>query len=114
MSPRIRARGSARRLQGRFRPESAIPLLDIAPMRILLAAALLAAATPALADSTTGVILAFDRQADVIVMEDKTIWQLNPTTLIPADLAAGDRITIEFTSAGDDGVRSVDALVKAE
>ena len=81
-------------------------------MRILFAVALLAAATPALADTTTGTIVAFDRQADVIVMGDKTIWQLNPNTLIPADLAAGDTITIEFTSTGDDGVRSVDALVK--
>ena len=81
-------------------------------MRKLLAVAFLAAATPAFADTTTGIIVAFDRQADVIVMDDKTIWQLSPTTLIPADLAAGDTITIEFTSAGDDGVRSVDALVK--
>lgn len=81
-------------------------------MRTLLAAAILAVATPALADTTTGTVLAFDRQADIIVMGDKTIWKLNPDTLIPADLAAGDTITIEFTSTGDDGVKSVDALVK--
>ena len=83
-------------------------------MRIMIAAAFLAAATPAFADNTTGKVLAFDRQSDIIVMEDKTIWQLAPTTLIPADLAAGDTITIEFTSFGDDGIASVNALVKAE
>jgi hypothetical protein len=82
-------------------------------MRLFIAAAaLLAVATPALADETTGTIVAFDRQADIIVMGDKTIWQLNPNTLIPADLGAGDTIKIEFTSTGDDGVKSVDKLTK--
>ncbi len=80
-------------------------------MRILIAAAVLAA-TPVFADETTGTVLAFDRQADVIIMDDKTVWQLNPETRIPADLAAGDTITINFTSVGDDGVASVDELVK--
>ena len=73
-----------------------------------------AAATAARADETTGTILAFDRAADVIVMEDKSIWQLQPTTLIPADLAAGDRITITFTSAGDSGVGKVLSLEKQQ
>ena len=82
-------------------------------MRTLLAAAaILAVATPALADETTGTVLAFDRQADIIVMGDKTIWQLNPNTLIPADLAAGDTVKMTFTSTGDDGVASVDMLEK--
>jgi hypothetical protein len=81
-------------------------------MRTLIAALLIATAAPAFADTTTGTIVAFDRQADIIVMGDKTIWQLNPDTLIPADLAAGDTVTIEFTSTGDDGVKSVDALKK--
>ena len=81
-------------------------------MRILIAAALLAAATPAIADQTTGTILAFDRQADIIVMADKTIWQLNPKTLIPADLAAGDTVTIVFTSTGENGIGEVTELKK--
>lgn len=81
-------------------------------MRALAAALAIFVAAPALADSTEGTILAFDRQADLLVMEDKTIWALNPNTLIPADLAAGDRIRITYTSAGDDGVISVDTLEK--
>ena len=82
-------------------------------MRNLLAAAvILVIATPSFADSTTGKILAFDRQADVIVMSDKTVWQLTPSTLIPADLAAGDTVKMTFTSFGDDGVASVDKLEK--
>ena len=75
-------------------------------------AALLLLAGPALADTTSGTILAFDRQADVLIMTDKTVWQLSPKTLIPADLAAGDTVTISFTSLGDDGVASVDSLEK--
>lgn len=74
--------------------------------------AILVVATPVIADTTTGTVLAFDRQADVIVMTDKTVWQLNPSTLIPADLAAGDAIKMTFTSFGDDGVKSVDTLEK--
>lgn len=83
-------------------------------MRMLLAAALLAVATPVLADQTTGTVLAFDREAGVVIMADKTVWQLGAETRIPADLVAGDVITIDFTSAGDDGVRSVEALIKEE
>lgn len=80
-------------------------------MRYLLALAAFAAlASPALADETTGKIVAFDRKANVLVMEDKTIWKLSDQTVIPEDLAAGETIKITFTSAGDDGVKSVDQL----
>jgi hypothetical protein len=82
-------------------------------MRTLFATLLLVAATPALADETTGTILAFDRQADVIVMTDNTVWQLSPKTLIPADLAAGDTITIIFTNTGENGVGNVTELRKS-
>lgn len=80
-------------------------------MRYLLALAAFAAlATPALADETTGTIVAFDRKANILVMEDKTIWKLSDQTVIPDDLTAGETIKIIFTSAGDDGVKSVDQL----
>lgn len=80
-------------------------------MRYLLALAAFAAlATPALADETTGTIVAFDRKANVLVMEDKTIWKLSDQTVIPEDLVAGETIKIIFTSTGDDGVKSVDQL----
>ena len=82
-------------------------------MRAILAAALLAA-SPALADSTTGTIAAFDRAADVIVMEDKTIWRLGGDTLIPADLEAGDVVTIEFVSSGDSGWGKIVSLTKKD
>lgn len=75
-------------------------------------AAIFLVATPALADETSGTVLAFDRQAHVIVMEDKTVWPLTDKTLVSDDLVAGDIITIVFTSDGDNGVVSVDSVTK--
>ena len=81
-------------------------------MRALLAAALLAAATPALADETTGVILAYDRADNVIVLTDRTVWELGAKTLVPADLKAGDTIRIDFEAAGENGIARIDSLEK--
>ena len=78
----------------------------------LLAAGLLTLALPAQADSVTGVILAFDRQADILVLEDKTIYELSADTLIPADLAAGDTVTVDYESAGEDGITKISSLTK--
>ena len=82
-------------------------------MRYLLTLAAFAAlVTPAFADTTTGVVVAFDRKANVLVMDDKTIWQLSKDTVVPDGLLAGDTVKITFTSTGDDGVKSVDQLEK--
>lgn len=67
-------------------------------------------ATPVLADTTSGTVLAYDRVAKILIMEDKTIWRLSDTTVIPENLVAGDTIKITFTSGGDEGVRSVNVL----
>ena len=80
-------------------------------MRLLLAIAAFAAlASPALADTTTGTVLAFDRKANVLIMEDKTIWKLTSETVIPDGLVAGENVRITYTSLGDDGIKSVDKL----
>lgn len=79
-------------------------------MRILLAAALLATATPALADETSGVIVAFDRVANVLVLEDSTVWTLSAALALPENLVAGEKVHIVYTSEGDNGVKSVDAV----
>ena len=84
-------------------------------MRTAALAALLALpAGLAAADDTTGTIVAFDRAADVIVLQDRTVWELGAKTLIPADLEAGDRVKITFTSAGDSGVGTIVSLEKLE
>lgn len=80
-------------------------------MRNLLAAAIvMAAATPVFADFTQGTVLAYDRVAHVIVMDDKTVWTLSEETVVPEGLEAGDLVKIEFTGAGDDGIASVEAI----
>lgn len=80
-------------------------------MRILSGIAALALlAGPALADSTTGTILAFDRVSLILVMEDMTVWQISADAKKPDDLVAGDTVKITYTSAGDNGVASVQSL----
>lgn len=79
-------------------------------MRILIAAALLAAATPALADTANGTVFAYDAKANILVLDDKTIWQLGANTIVPDMLTPGDKIIIDFTSAGDDGIASVEKI----
>jgi hypothetical protein len=76
---------------------------------------LLAMSGAALADSTVGTVLAFDRQALLIVLEDKTVWSLEGSDATPpADLKAGDRIEIDFLSAGDDGITKIQPVKLAE
>ena len=95
-------------------------------MRLLKPLALLAvlAATPAHADSTTGTVVAFDRVDLVLVLEDKTIWEIVPADLalpgevgiglelVADDLKAGDEITMDFESAGESGVGKINSITR--
>ena len=77
-----------------------------------LAAALALTALPAFADSTSGTILAFDRVERIIVMTDKTVWEIPQTVELPDKLMAGDKITIDFDSNGDNGVGSYNSITR--
>jgi hypothetical protein len=60
------------------------PYSDAVGMRFLPPSTLIVcAAFPTFADETTGKIQAFDRFARIIVMTDKTVWQLAPTPRRP-------------------------------
>ena len=73
-------------------------------MRVLLAAALLAAATlPAFADQTGGTVAAFDAATNTLTLTDKTVWILPKDTVLPEGTAPGDRVEIVYTSAADNG-----------
>lgn len=76
-------------------------------LALLVAGALV---TPAFADETEGLILSFDRVDRIIVMTDMTIWELPDTIETPADLGRGDRVHIEFESAGEDGLTAINAI----
>ncbi|MCB2136775.1 MAG: hypothetical protein KDE08_12665 [Rhodobacteraceae bacterium] len=81
-------------------------------MRALLFACSLLLACPALADETTGTILAFDRVAKIIVLDDKTIWPLGDKTELSPDLVAGDTVTILYVGGGDTGVAGITSILR--
>ncbi len=81
-------------------------------MRSVIIAALIAAiAAPAFADSTSGTVVAFDRKANVLVLNDKTVWSLETLKTIPAGLKSGDLVQINFTSNADNGWGKIDEIV---
>lgn len=80
-------------------------------MRILLATVFaLAAASPVLADESSGEILAYDRKANVIVLTDKTVWTIPAELELPADLVQGDKVQFEFTQKGDEGITAISKI----
>ena len=84
-------------------------------MRILLITAIaVSSAIPAFADETTGEVLAYDRLANIIVLSDKTVWSLGGEIAVPADLGRGDTVRLEYQTAGEDGLTSIDALTRIE
>jgi hypothetical protein len=81
-------------------------------MRHLTALLLFALATPALADETSGEILAYDRVAKVIVLTDKTVYQLSDATEVSEDLVAGDTVNIVYVGGGDAGIGAVTSVMR--
>lgn len=82
-------------------------------MRLMIAAATAALfALPAIADETQGEILAYDRVANVLVLSDKTVWNLPATLEVPADLVAGETVKLVYQTSGEDGVKAIDALIR--
>lgn len=67
-------------------------------------------AAPSLADETTGLILAYDRQANILILTDKTVWELPGELAVPADLGHGDRVILAYESAGEDGLTAITEL----
>ncbi len=82
-------------------------------IRVLCLAALMSVTTftTAFADNTEGTIVAFDRKAKIIVLDDKTVWTtVGSEDAIPENLKAGDVVTIEYVTSGDDGVQKISAI----
>jgi hypothetical protein len=80
----------------------------------LIALVVSVVAAPAFADSVKGSILAFDRVAGIIVLNDKTVWPLGDAAkTLPEGLKAGDTIEIDFTSAGENALSTVNSVTLA-
>jgi len=77
----------------------------------LLACALLPGASPAHADELEGTVLAFDRVARVIVLQDRSVLPLELLAGdMPDELVAGDRIAVSFESNEDDGYQIIHSV----
>lgn len=60
--------------------------------------------------SASGTVLAFDRTAQILVLEDKSAWPLsNMQNTLPINIAIGDHVRIEYES-GEDGTRRVHGI----
>jgi hypothetical protein len=81
-------------------------------MRAFLMTSLLLCAAPALADETTGRVVAFDRIAKVLVLDDKTIWNLGEQTEVSDALMAGDMVKIVYAGGGDAGIGTITSVLK--
>jgi hypothetical protein len=78
---------------------------------LLLAAGLLAASfSPALADSVTATVTAWDPASRTMTLSDMSQFAGIPTTIaVPADLAPGDQVTVDY-QALDNGVDSYNSI----
>ena len=73
--------------------------------------ALVSATTASFAGIVTGTVLAFDRQANIIVLTDKSIYNFQGQKgKIPEGLKAGDRIAIDSDGEGEDGYGDLEAV----
>jgi len=83
-------------------------------MRALLAAVLLAAATPALADSTSGTVAGFNPATHTLTLGDRTVWMLPADTAVPDGLAAGNRVVITYVTQSDNGWVKIVSIAKVD
>ena len=78
---------------------------------ILVTGGLLSAGIgPALCDSVTATVLAWDSVSRTITLEDKSQFAAIPKTItVPNDLSTGDQVTVDY-EAYDNGVASYNSV----
>lgn len=70
----------------------------------LCIATISAMASASFSDTISGKIIAYDRKAEVVVMEDRSVYSLaDYDAPVLAELQAGDIVKIETTGEGEDG-----------
>jgi len=81
-------------------------------MRALIAAFLLLAATPALADQTSGTVASFDPAKNWLKFTDHTVWMLPASVVMPEDVQPGDRLQIIYLTNSDNGWQSIQSITR--
>lgn len=77
---------------------------------VILAGSVLICAPLQAQDVTHGTVIAFDRQANTLVLTDRSVWTLQDLKSdLPAGLKAGDRVEIQYQS-DEDGVAAIDSI----
>ena len=72
-------------------------------------------AAPAFADNITGRVLSYDPDTRLLVLDDKTVFDLaNPDLVLPADITSGKSVTIDYETAGEDGFIKTTKIVVNE
>ena len=67
---------------------------------------------PVLADTVMGQVLSFNPATQILVLEDKSSWSLKDGGIAaPVGLAAGQTVTIDFTTNGDNGFGKINSVV---
>jgi hypothetical protein len=70
---------------------------------------LLASLGPALADSVTATITAWDATGRTITLEDQSQFAAIPKEVAVPDLKAGDQVTVDYY-ADEDGVQAINSI----
>ncbi|KAF0676396.1 hypothetical protein [Profundibacterium mesophilum] len=87
-------------------------MIRISTLPAAFTAAALLTAAPAFADSVTGEVVAYDRVANILVLDDKTIWTLSDVGgVAPDELEAGMSVSITYEALGEDGYSKVESIV---
>ena len=84
-------------------------------MNKLLAAvagsAIVLSAVPAIADSVTGTVVAYDRVANRLVLSDNSVYSFDPAGVeMPDSLTAGDEVEIDFESSEEEGIEQINSI----
>ena len=79
---------------------------------VVVSVLLIAAPTADAQDVTQGTILALDRKARLMVLEDRTVWSLElMNSAVDTAIEAGDRVEISYES-DEEGVGEISNIVK--
>ena len=108
MRPALSRPGLSR--PGLSRPGLSVTLAVLLSVPLLAAPASLA---PALADEVTGTLVAHDRKARRLVMDDRTVYEYAEETERPETMLAGTRLKITYRG-GEDGIESISRIETVE